>query len=191
MQNLAILARYTLVPRESRFLVQAFAGGLLSMFAHNPVMAIRDFTGEMRFTPGTFEGAAFELTVRADSLEVIGNVNPRDKPEIQNTMRREVLEVTTYPEVRFHSTDIRASKIQENTYGLRIRGELALHGVMNSEQVAAQLTVLDGGIRLTGEHGLRLSSSRIKRVTALGGTIVLKDEVRFAFDLVGKQVIGS
>jgi polyisoprenoid-binding protein YceI len=108
------MAVYTVDPGQSRFTVQAFATGLLSVFAHNPIITVRDFRGEMRFTPETFADASFQMTVRADSLEVTGNVNDRDWPEIQKTMRQEVLETERYPEIQFRSSTISASKVADN-----------------------------------------------------------------------------
>jgi hypothetical protein len=64
-----MMVRYTLDPVSSRFTVQAFAGGMLSVLAHSPTFfAIPEFTGELRFTPETFADTSFHLTVRADTL---------------------------------------------------------------------------------------------------------------------------
>jgi polyisoprenoid-binding protein YceI len=178
---------YQLDPGQSRFTVQAFAGGLLSAMAHNPVIAIRDFTGKMCFTPATPEDASLQMTVKAGSLEVAGNVNPKDSREIEDTMRKEVLEVAAYPEIHFRSTAIVADKVTDNWYRLRIEGRLSLHGVTNGQHVEGQLRLLDDEIRLSGEFTLLLSAYKIKRVSALGGMITLKDALKFSFDLVGRK----
>jgi hypothetical protein len=52
-------------PRMSRFLVRATAGGMLSMFGHNPTIAIRDFSGEARFSPDALDRAS-RLAAGAD-----------------------------------------------------------------------------------------------------------------------------
>ena len=39
----------------SRFTVQAFATGMLSTFGHNPKIGIRDYEGEIKFVPETYE----------------------------------------------------------------------------------------------------------------------------------------
>jgi polyisoprenoid-binding protein YceI len=160
---------------------------MLSVFAHNPIITVRDFRGGMRFTAETFEDASLETTVRADSLEVTGNVNDRDRPEIQRAMREEVLETERYPEIQFRSSTISAIKVAENWYRLPIQGELSLHGVSHPLGLEAQLRILEDVIRLSGEFGLLLSAYRIKRVSALGGLIKLKDEVKLSFDLVGPK----
>lgn len=55
--------------RQSKFVVQVFATGLLSAFGHNPRIVIRDFEGEVDFTraQGALVGAGMTLRVRADS----------------------------------------------------------------------------------------------------------------------------
>ena len=180
--------RYTLDPGASRFTVQAFAGGMLSVFAHNPVIAIRDFTGELLFEPDKPDATSFRMTVRADSLEVTDNVRPQDRQEIESTLRREALETATYPEIVFRSSAVSADKVADNWYRLQLRGELTLHGVTNAQAVDAQLRALGDEVRLGGEFKLSLSAYRIKRVTAAGGLITLKDELKFSFDVVGRQV---
>jgi polyisoprenoid-binding protein YceI len=179
--------RYTFAPGESRFTVQAFARGLLSVFAHNPTFAIRDFGGELRFNPDPFGDAALQMTVRADSLTLVDSTSERDRQEIERQMREEVLETARYPEITFRSRDIAADRVMANWYRLRIRGELSLHGVTNGETVEAQLRILQGEVRLSGEFMLRQSAYRIKPVSAVGGTITLKDELKFSFDIVGRQ----
>jgi len=178
---------YLLDPGPSRFTVQAFASGMLSALAHSPVVAIRDFTGELRFDPDRFEDVSLRLAVRADSLEVTDNVRAGDRREIENTMRKEVLETERYPEIVFQSTGAAVSKVAESWYRLLLQGTLSLHGVVNTQQVDTQLRVLEDGMRLHGEFKLSQSAYRIKRVTAVGGMITLKDELKFAFDIVGQK----
>jgi polyisoprenoid-binding protein YceI len=182
-----MMVRYTLDPASSRFTVQAFAGGMLSGFAHSPTFAIREFRGELRFTPETFADASFHLTVRADSLTVADSVSPKDREEIEGQMRREVLETAAYPEIDFQSVEITADRVADNWYRLRLKGELRLHGVKRPQPVDAQLRILEDQVRLSGQCTLLLSAYRIKRVSALGGLIKLKDELKFDFELAGRK----
>jgi polyisoprenoid-binding protein YceI len=179
--------RYTIDPGSSRFTVQAFASGMLSAFAHSPTFAIRDFSGELRFSSEALTDAVFELTVKADSLAAADSVSPRDRAEIESRMRAEVLETAAYPEIVFQSTDVAADRVAENWHRLRIQGNLSLHGVTHAERIDAQLRLPEEEMRLSGECRLLLSTYRIKRVSALGGMIQLKDELRFSFDLAGRK----
>jgi polyisoprenoid-binding protein YceI len=171
-------------PGRSRFTVQAFAGGLLSIFAHSPTFAVREFKGELRLKGDTPEDTGLEVIVRADALELMDNVKPADRQEIEGRMRREVLEVAVFPEIRFQSSEIVATPIDLDRYHLRIVGQLSLHGVTKHERVDAELRLYDDGVRLAGESPLRLADYRIRPVTALGGAIQLRDQLRVVFDLV-------
>jgi polyisoprenoid-binding protein YceI len=111
-------------------------------------------------------------------------VRPADRAEIEDRMRLEVLETAAYPEIRFQSTEIATALVAGNRYRLRIVGLLSLHGVNNPHAFEAELLHYHDGVRLSGEFPLRLSDYRIRPVTALGGTIRLRDQLRVAFDIV-------
>jgi len=174
---------YRLEPESSRFTVQAFAAGMLSFLGHSPTFAVRDFDGRLRWDPETPQSGELEVTVRADSLELTDNVRPADRQDIEDRMRREVLEVSAYPEIVLRSTEIATEPVADRRYRLRVAGELELHGVTDRVPFDAELRVFDDGVRLTGAFPLRLSDHRIAPVTALAGAIRLRDELRVAFDV--------
>jgi polyisoprenoid-binding protein YceI len=176
---------YTLEPARSRFTVQAFAAGILSGFAHSPIFAIRRFSGDMDFSPESPQTSALQIRVESPSLELIDKVSEKDRQEIQKTMQIEVLEAAKYPEIVFRSTTIAATKLADNWFRLQLRGDMSLHGVTKPFEIDSQLRLADGELRLSGEFPLLLTAFRIKRVSALGGMIKVKDELKFAFDLVG------
>src|SRR5262249_29481221 len=127
----------------------------------------------------TLEEAQLRVTVRADSLALIDPVSPRDRQEIENRMRAEVLDTAAYPEITFQSLGTSAAQSAgEHRYHVRIRGQLSLHGATQVADVEAHLALFDDGFRLSGVFPLRLSDYRIRPVTALGGTIKLKDQVQ-------------
>ncbi len=178
-------ARYKLDAGLSRFTVQAFATGLLSMFGHNPTFAVRDFSGTMRFDGGEARDMALELTARADSLDLIDQVKAADRAEIMERMRREVLEIAAFSAVTFRSTEVSGGRTAPGRYQVRIGGDLTLHGVTRPHQVQGELQVFVDGVRLRGETSLRMADYRIKPVSALGGTIKLQDDLKLTFDIVG------
>jgi polyisoprenoid-binding protein YceI len=182
-----MLVRYAMVPERSRFTVQAFAGGLLSFVAHSPTFTVRDFRGELRLSAGAGGNVEMEVTVRADSLELIDQVRPQDRDDIETRMRKEVLEVGRYPEIRFRSGEVVVEKEAPDRFPLRILGELSLHGVTKPVRLDALLVLQGNEVRLTGGCPLRLSDFRIAPVTALEGTIKLKDQVRVSFDVVAQK----
>lgn len=180
--------QYRIDPNRSRFTVRAFAGGMLSAFAHNPTFAIRGFTGAAEFAPDAVERAALRLQIKAAALELTDEVSAKDQREIERLMREEVLETSRYPEIIFASTSIRGSKIGEGQYRVKIVGNLTLHGVTRPCSIDAQIWVTPESLRAHGEFPLRQTDYRIKLVSAAGGTIKVKDELKFSFDIVANKV---
>jgi polyisoprenoid-binding protein YceI len=185
--NESIIVRYRIDAKESRFVVQAEAYGLLSMFGHNPVIAVCGFGGDARFNPDDPQQSSLLLLVQADSLSVVGEVSEKDRLEIERVMRREVLETARYPEIVFMSKSIRMSRTNENGYSAKITGSLSLHGVTRDQVIAAQVTAEGYRLRAQGEFTLRQSDYNIKPVSAMGGTLKVKDDLKLSFDIVAEQ----
>jgi hypothetical protein len=60
---------------------------------------------------------------------------------------------------------------------------LSLHGVTREHAINAQLSVSGNSLRARGEFSLRQTDYRIKPVSVAGGTLKMKDELRFSFDI--------
>ena len=179
-------ARYRIDAGRSNFTVQAFAEGLLSFMGHNPTFVVRRYGGDVQFAVGNTEVDSMLLLAQADTLSVLDRVSEKDKAEIENTMRADVLETAQYPEVVFVSKDVSMKKIAEGRYRVQIVGELSLHGVTRRHSIAAEAEINGEAIRARGEFALRLSDYNIKPVKALGGTLKVKDEVEFFFDIAAQ-----
>jgi polyisoprenoid-binding protein YceI len=177
-------ASYRVDGRRSRFVVKAFATGLLSAFGHSPTIAIRDLTGEVRFAPDRLEESSLSLQIKTESLAVVDDVRDSDRREMERQMREEVLETAHYPEIVFASARISAEKVLGSQYRARITGNLSLHGVTRPCEIEAQVIAGEETLRASGEFLLRQSHFNIKPVSAVGGTIKLKDELKFSFDIV-------
>jgi polyisoprenoid-binding protein YceI len=174
--------RYAIDPGRSRFTVQAFATGLLSAFAHSPTFAVRGYRGEVRLG-STAESLELELDVNPDSLDLEDRVRDADRREIEARMRDEVLETSRHRTLGYRGRAVRAETIGQGRYRLALAGDLTLRGTTRPHPIDAELIVFDDGLRLGGTSTLRMSEYGIQPVTALGGTIKLKDELRFSFDL--------
>ena len=177
-------ARYRIDAGQSHFTVRAFAGGFLSALAHDHTIAVRDFEGNTEFTFGTVEPASLQMTIKAASLAVVDKISEKDRQKIEATMRDEVLEVSNFPEITFKSNSVTATKTGEGQYQARISGEISLHGVSRPLTIASQLEFGDKLLHAKGNFALKQSSFGIKPVSVAGGTIKVKDEVKFVFDIV-------
>lgn len=184
--------RYALDPTQGRFTVKAFATGMLSLIVHNPTITARGFAGSLTFDPAAPQDTAFDMAVRADSLAVTADAPPKDRPEIEAAMRRQVLEADKHPQITFRSTGVTADRIADDWFRLRIRGTLALRGVPKPLEVDTPLRLVDGGaqVRLSGSFTVSQTAFGIKPVSAVGGMIKLKDELQLSFDLVGRKAEG-
>ncbi len=180
--------RYAIDTHGSNFVVQAFSTGLLSAFAHNPKIAIRDFTGETEFVRAgaTLQNAAMKLHIRADSLEVIDDISASDRDEIHQRMCREVLETDSFPEILYECPRITASGSGDR-YWAALAGSLTLHGITRPLPISAKVVLNGNSLRASGEFTLRQTDYKIKLVSAAGGTIRVKDELRFTFDVMGRM----
>jgi len=177
-------ARYRIDAGQSHFTVRAFAGGFLSALAHDHTIAVRDFEGNTEFTFGTVEPASLQMTIKAASLAVVDKISEKDRQKIEATMRDEVLEVSQFPEITFKSNSVTATKTGEGQYQSRISGEISLHGVSRPLTIASQLEFGDNLLHAKGNFALKQSSFGIKPVSVAGGTIKVKDEIKFVFDIV-------
>jgi polyisoprenoid-binding protein YceI len=182
------VVRYRLIPEQSKFTVQAFAKGLFSAFGHDPVLAIKDFTGEVQFMPGSFESAFLKITIKADSIVLSNEVKEKDRLEIEQTMREQVLEIAKYPEIVFVSSNISVTRLAEGRYRARVIGDLTFHGVTQKNLwITAQVTVSGESLRAQGDFSLKQTDFGIKPFSAAGGTLTLKNELKFSFDIAARK----
>ena len=72
-------------------------------------------------------------------------------------------------------------------YGGHLNGELSLHGVTRSQPVSARVTLKGDTLRAAGDFSVRQSDYDIKPVSAAGGTVKLKDELKLSFDIVARK----
>ncbi len=179
---------YVIDAKGSTFVAQAFAAGLLSAFGHDPRIAIRNFGGDLRFnlTGLTVDDARLNISIQADSLEVIGDISEKDKQEIHRKMCEEVLETDRFPEIVYECSRVSASGSGER-FWVALNGELSLHGVTRSVPVSARVVINGSSIRATGDFSVRQSDYEIAAVSAAGGAIKLKDEVKCTFDIVARK----
>lgn len=188
MEETAAAIRYTINVRASRFTVRAFASGMLSALGHNPTIAIRGFTGEAQVNPDKWEESSLRIIINAASLEVTDNISDKDRREIERQMHDDVLEVSRYPEIVYECSRIAASKTAEGQYQVNMDGELTLHGVTHKQAVSARVMQSEEKIVAFGDFSLLQSDYEIQLVSALGGTLKVKDEVKGSFNIVaGKQ----
>ena len=148
--------------------VRVYKAGVLGAFGHNHEIAAPIKSGAVDTSAHTVE-----LRVAAPSLKVRDpNGSEKDRGEIQSTMARpEVLDAEHHPEIVFHSTG--AESTGDGAW--RLRGNLTIHG--QSRPIEVQ--VRENGGRYRGSARLNQSEFGIQPVKVAGGTIRVKDEIRW------------
>ena len=179
--------RYVVDTRASQFTVQAFASGLAAAISHSPKIAIRDWTGEVTFAPGALEHASIRVQVKAASLDVLDEMRDSDRRELIRVMNQEVLETLTFPEIVFESSEIKADKLKDDLYRMDVQGRLALHGVVNDHPIVAQVALGVDSARAHGEFKVRQTDYGVRIASIAGGTLRLRDELKFSFYVVARR----
>ena len=179
--------RYLIDGKGSKFIVRAFATGLLSAFGHDPTISIEDFEGEARVNPDALEESSVHILIHAGSLVVTDDVSNKDRDEIERRMHQEVLESDGYPEIEYQCSKVSASKTGEGQYWVALNGELSLHGVTRTLPVSARVSLNGDVLRATGDFSVRQSDFDLKLVSAAGGTVRVKDEIKLSFDITARK----
>jgi polyisoprenoid-binding protein YceI len=181
-----VTVRYVINSALSNFTVQAFAGGLLSSFGHNPIIAIPDFSGEAQLAEDITQ-SSFIMTVKADSLRVTSDISDKDRVELERIMKQKVLQTDGYPEIAYICSKISASTTGEGQYWAALNGELTLDGVTRALTIPARVIVNGETLRASGNFSLLQSDYGIEEVSVAGGTLKVKDEVKFIFEILAKR----
>jgi len=179
--------RYVIDTSASVFTARAFATGLLASFGHNPTIAIPGIEGEVSWNSETVDQSSLRLLIHADSLTVRDDMSDKDRREINRKMHEEVLESDSYSNIVFASSHGSASKTGEGQYWVAVNGELTLHGVTHALTVPARVSLNGDTLKAVGEFSLRLSDYEIRPVSAVGGAVKLKDEIKLSFVISARK----
>jgi len=181
------VVRYAIDRKASQFTVQAFASGLISVVAHSPKIAIRDWTGNITFVPNTLGDAKLRVVVKTGTLEVLDELRESDRRELVRVMYDDVLDTARFPEAVFESSHIGADRLKDSLYRANVEGHLSLHGVTATQAFVAQVAFGVDSFRAHGEFTLLQTDYEIRIASIAGGTLKLQDELKFTFYVVGRR----
>lgn len=175
---------YKLDAARSKFVIRAFAGGVLWFKGHDHFIAARDFDGEARLTPGSVNPASLTLTVRAASLAETRDVfTEQQKKIIDGELRDIVLEPDKYPEITFKSTDVTA-EARGGVFKVKLGGDLTLRGITRRVVIPAEVTLEGDSLRARGEFDIKRGDFKVPATSAFHGTIRVRDRLKVMFDIV-------
>jgi polyisoprenoid-binding protein YceI len=180
-------AVYKLDAARSKFMIRAFAGGLLWFKGHDHFVQARDFEGEARLTPGSVSPASLTLDVRAASLVETREVfTPPQKKIIDGELRDIVLEPDKYPAITFKSTDVSVD-MRGGLFRVELGGDLTLHGVTRHVRIPAEVTLEGQDLHARGQFEIKRSDFKVPATSAFHGTVRVRDRLKISFDIVARK----
>lgn len=179
--------RYVTETSGSTITLRAFAAGLLSALGHSPTISVPDFHGEIILNLEAVERSSLRIVFHASSLTVVDDISDKDREEINRRMQEEVLESDSFPDIVYECSGLSASKTGEGQYWAALNGELTLHGVTRDQAVSARISIDGDNLRAVGDVSIRQSDFEIRAVSALGGAVKLKDELKLSFNITARK----
>jgi polyisoprenoid-binding protein YceI len=160
--------------KQSTITIHVGRAGLFSALGHDHVVQAPIAAGTIDENPSRPQ---VEFRVTARELKVMDpDVKPEERAEIQRDMLGpKVLDSERFPEIRFRSTSIERSGDGK----WKVSGELTQRG----ETRPVQATVTGGNGQYRGTAKFKQTDFGIKPVSAAGGTIKTKDELRIEFEI--------
>jgi polyisoprenoid-binding protein YceI len=171
---------------DSQVLIQVGKAGLFGFAGHAHEVAAAGVRGQVMVDPTNLSRASVSLEFAAAALRVTGKDEPpADVGEVQRVMLSDhVLDVERFPTITFRSRRVSVAAATAAGADVLINGDLTLHGTTRPTTVRTSVT-FDAGGRLTarGSFSLKQSDFGMVPVTAVGGTVRVRDDVDVHFVL--------
>jgi polyisoprenoid-binding protein YceI len=106
---------------------------------------------------------------------------------MEQMMQQDILQSARYPEIVFESTGAAVTSLSEARWQVNAAGNVTLRGVTREQNITITVTRTGDMLRANGEFTLLQSTYGIKPVSVAGGTLKLKDELKFLFDVVARK----
>jgi polyisoprenoid-binding protein YceI len=170
---------YRLIP-TSRLEVKTGKAGLFGFAGHSHLIRARAFSGQVVYYPKAPPNSHLDITIIADSLEVL---TPPDTAEIRKVtaaMRADVLHVDQYHTIRLISRQVAPS-----ADGFHIVGALTLVGQTREVPVDVVVQLGRDTLRAAGEFSVKQTDFGIKPYSGgPAGTVKVADRVKFDIDVI-------
>ena len=161
---------------RSTIKIHVSKSGLFSAFGHSHEVEAPIESGTVELSPGQ----SVQLRFDARKLRVLDpDQKASERAEVQETMLgAKVLDSTRFPEVSFKSTIVEKAGADHWT----VQGNLTLHG--QTHHVVVDVTQKNG--HYLGSAAFKQTAFGIEPVSAGGGSVKVKDELKITFDVVLK-----
>jgi polyisoprenoid-binding protein YceI len=165
----------------SRLQLKTGKAGVFGFAGHNHLIESHAVHGEVVYYPRRPERSHLEITVDADSLQVLTPPDTEEMRKVGETMRTQVLRTSDYPVIRLVSQEV-----QRKDGGFHVVGAMTLVG-------RTRTVPLDVLTRITGDTLEAGSTFSVKQtdfgITPFrggpGGAVKVADRVDITFKAVG------
>ena len=168
-------------PARSKLQIELGTAGFLKFMGDEHLIDVGSYQCEVNLDEKNPANSSVKLVVKTASLKVQDpKLEAEKRAEVQETMRGpKVLDVAKYPEITFESKKVSAG--EEGKY--RVEGDLTIRGA--TRPVAFDVTLEEkAGVRhARGVARVKQTAFGIEPVSAGGGTVKVKDEMKIVFDL--------
>jgi polyisoprenoid-binding protein YceI len=182
-------AIFSIDAANSRVAIEVGRSGLLGFAGHDHEVIAPAVTGRVAFDPRDWAQSSVTLQFDASALKVTGKGDPpADIPKVQTVMfSDQVLDVKRFPSVAFRSRRVSVTPHGPNSADLVIEGDLTLHGETRPATVRAATTIQPDGLTARGAFLIKQTNFGMTPVTAAGGTVRVRDDVRVEFELKARH----
>ena len=178
---------YRIDTQKSLFTAHPFATGLAATLSHGLTIAIRDFTGLVRFVPETLAQPSLKIIIKSDSLALTDEMKEADRREVEQTMKQQVLRTSEHPEIVFESSSVTSIRLGGNLHKVDVSGTLTLSGTTRPQSFTAQVVLIGSTLRANGEFRVRQTDFGIPLITAGAGLVKLHDDLKLHFYIVAQK----
>jgi len=176
---------YRVAGEESRMTVHVGTAGLFKMFGHEHNIQVKGIAGRVEWDPEAPASSRFILEIDAATLTVADEeLAEKDRAQVQSDMETQALALPQNPKIVFESTEVRVEKSEGANPRLKLRGTLRLRGVAKPVEVPLTLEVAEGRITAKGEMELEGKNWGVPQISAVGGSVKTKEELKLAFEIV-------
>jgi len=173
---------YRLAP-ASRFEVTTGKSGLFGFAGHEHTIRARAFSGRIVYRPDSIAASRIEITVLTDSLEVLTPPDTEEIRKVTASMRTEVLDVATYPEIRLASR-----RIEGTPQRVTVTAALTIKGQTREVPLTVDLEIGADTLHATSTFKIKQTDFGIRPYRGgPGGTVRVADEVKFSITVIATR----
>lgn len=173
----AATTTYRLAPAEGgKLSLEVEKTGLMKGKKH--VFLFPRYQGTLRYDPDQPAASQLEFTIDSASIHCTDTwVSEKDLRKVQAYAEKDMLAVSSYPEIKFRSTAITATGPSQ----FKVTGDLTIRNVTRPVQLTLQTSQNGTSLWSDGSGTIKLTDYQLKPPTAALGTIGTKDEMLVQF----------